>query len=117
MQKTSRTRLLAESAVMIALALVLNFIKFSKLPYGGETTLASMLPILLICIKNGPRWGFLTAFVYSLIQLFLPGQIGIHTLGIIAGSCHIGGYPIRQIICSFGIIIHAFFQTLSPGIC
>lgn len=71
MQKTSRTRLLAESAVMIALALVLNFIKFSKLPYGGETTLASMLPILLICIKNGPRWGFLTAFVYSLIQLFM----------------------------------------------
>ena len=70
MQRT-RTRLLAESAVMLALALVLNFIKFSKLPYGGETTLASMLPILLIGIKNGPRWGWLTAFVYSLIQLFL----------------------------------------------
>ena len=71
MQTKSHTRLLAESAVMIALALVLNFIKFSKLPYGGEATLASMLPILLIGIKNGPRWGFATSFVYSLIQLFM----------------------------------------------
>ncbi|MBR6430908.1 MAG: energy-coupled thiamine transporter ThiT [Oscillospiraceae bacterium] len=68
---TSNVRLLAESAVMIALALVLNMIVFFTLPNGGEVTLFSMLPILLIGIKNGPKWGFGTAFVYSVIQLLL----------------------------------------------
>ena len=51
---TSNVRLLAESAVMIALALVLNMIVFFTLPNGGEVTLFSMLPILLIGIKNVP---------------------------------------------------------------
>ena len=76
MSHSSRTRALTESAVLIALATVLNFIKFTKLPYGGEVTLASMLPILLIGIKNGPKWGFGSAFVYSLIQLLMSiGEI------------------------------------------
>jgi thiamine transporter len=69
--KKTNTRLLAESAVMIALAIVLNMVKFFTLPNGGEVTLFSMLPILLVGIKNGPKWGFGTAFVYSLIQMFM----------------------------------------------
>ena len=69
--KQTKTRLLAESAVMIALAIVLNMVKFFTLPNGGEVTLFSMLPILLVGIKNGPKWGFGTAFVYSLIQMFM----------------------------------------------
>ena len=69
--KQTKTRLLAESAVMIALAIVLNMVKFFTLPNGGEATLFSMLPILLVGIKNGPKWGFGTAFVYSLIQMFM----------------------------------------------
>lgn len=69
--KTTKTRLLAESAVMIALAIVLNMIVFFTLPNGGEVTLFSMLPILFIGIKNGPKWGLGTSFVYSLIQMFM----------------------------------------------
>ena len=69
--KQTKSRLLAESAVMIALAIVLNMVKFFTLPNGGEVTLFSMLPILLVGIKNGPKWGFGTAFVYSLIQMFM----------------------------------------------
>lgn len=68
---TSRTRILTESAIMIALSVVLNFIKFGHLPYGGEVTLASMLPVMLVGIRHGPKWGLGTAFVYSLIQLFM----------------------------------------------
>ena len=71
MKQASKTRLLVESSAMIALAVVLDAIKINSLPYGGSTTLASMLPILLIGLKNGPKWGFGTAFVYSAIQLFL----------------------------------------------
>ena len=76
MSRTNKTEALAESAVMIALSVVLSFIKFTKLPYGGEVTLASMLPVMLVGVKNGPKWGFAAAFVYSLIQLLMSaGEI------------------------------------------
>ena len=80
---TNRTRILTESAIMIALSTVLNFIKFTKLPYGGETTLASMLPVMLVGIMHGPKWGFGTAVVYSFIQLFLSlGEVAAWGLSI-----------------------------------
>lgn len=76
MSRTNKTQALAESAVMIALSVVLSFIKFTKLPYGGEVTLASMLPVMLVGVKNGPKWGFAAAFVYSMIQLLISvGEI------------------------------------------
>ena len=37
--------------------------------FGGGVTIASMLPIVLIAYMFGLRWGFLSSFVYSLIQV------------------------------------------------
>lgn len=68
---SDRTFRLVLSAVMIALATVLSLIKLFPLPLGGSVTLCSMLPILLIGYKYGPKWGVFTGFVYSVIQLLL----------------------------------------------
>ena len=73
MQKRSQTRILAECALCVAIACVLFAIKF-QLPYGGEITAFSMVPILLAAFRNGTKWGLLTAFVYSILQLFLGFQ-------------------------------------------
>ena len=59
------------SAVFVALATVLSFIKVVKMPLGGSVTLLSMLPIVMISVMLGLKWGIGSAFVYSLIQLFL----------------------------------------------
>lgn len=59
------------SAVFVALATVLSFIKVVKMPLGGSVTLLSMLPIVMISVMMGLKWGIGSAFVYSLIQLFL----------------------------------------------
>ena len=59
------------SAVFVALATVLSFIKVVKMPLGGSVTLLSMLPIVMISAMLGLKWGIGSAFVYSLIQLFL----------------------------------------------
>ena len=68
---TSHTRLLCESAIMLALAVVLSQIVFNQLPYGGETTLVSMLPILLIglSIVKVCGWG-LSPLVFVVCILF-----------------------------------------------
>ena len=67
---------LCECAIMIALAIVLDF--FSKgissfiFPdiwvNGGGITL-SMVPLVFIAYRHGNKWGLLTAFVFSGIQI------------------------------------------------
>ena len=70
-QKRSSTNasVLAECAVMLALAFALSYARIFEMPMGGSVTIASMLPIMLISIKYGLATGFATSFVYSLTQL------------------------------------------------
>lgn len=73
--KGPKTKKLVTSAMLIAvataLALVSEMIPFLQLRFGGTLTLASMLPIILISFIYGVKWGLGSAFIYSLIQLFL----------------------------------------------
>ena len=69
----SKTRILLECAIMIALATVLSLIKVLQMPLGGSITAVSMLPIILISFRHGPRWGLLTEFVHSLLQMLIEG--------------------------------------------
>ncbi len=57
------------SAIFIALATGLSFIKIINMPLGGSVTLLSMLPIVMISTMLGLKWGIGSAFVYSLLQL------------------------------------------------
>ncbi|MBQ7172570.1 MAG: energy-coupled thiamine transporter ThiT [Clostridia bacterium] len=71
--KTSNTKKLATSAVLVAMAtaiaMICEFIPVLHLPFGGGFTIASMLPIVLVSYLFGLRWGFLSSFVYSTIQI------------------------------------------------
>ena len=68
MEKT-KTKILTECGILIALAAVLSLIKVFKLPWGGSITLLSMLPICLISIRQGVKTGLFSSFVYAVIQL------------------------------------------------
>ena len=68
-QTKIKTRMLAEGAVMIALATILSFIQIVKFPWGGAITVLSMLPIVFFSLRYGVKSGMGIAFVYSLIQL------------------------------------------------
>ena len=87
--KNTKVRLLTEAAILLALAIVLSFIKIWNMPMGGSVTLLSMLPIMLIAIKNGTAWGVCTAFVFSMFQLVqavIEGNVFPYcgTIGIVA---------------------------------
>lgn len=72
---------MVECAVMVALAFALSWVTLWKMPMGGSVTLASMLPIMFIGIKYGPKIGLGTAFVYSLTQLLqavMQGDVFIY---------------------------------------
>lgn len=68
----SKTRILVECALMIALGTVLANIKIFELPNGGSITLG-MLPIFLFCARWGFGPGLLASITYSLLQLLLDG--------------------------------------------
>ena len=68
----TKTKKITTSAVLIALSSVLMIAsKLIPSPWlqGGSVTLASMVPIILISFINGAKWGVLSGFVFSLIQM------------------------------------------------
>lgn len=69
----THVRALTESAIMLALAVALSYVKLFQLPFDGSITLFSMLPICLIAIKWGLGWGLGTAFTYSWFQILQGG--------------------------------------------
>ncbi len=77
MKKESTVRLV-ESALLIAIAAVIELISKAlglELPFGGTVTLASMFPIVLIAYKYGTRWGLLSGFTYSIVQMLLGVKV------------------------------------------
>ena len=72
MNTKEKTRNITLCAVMIALATVLSLIKFFDAPYGGSVTLGSMVPLIILCVKiRDFRWGLLSCFAFSLLQMIL----------------------------------------------
>ena len=72
MSKTySKTRILVECALMIAIGTVLSNIKFFTMPNGGSITLLSMLPFVLVSFRHGAKWGLFTGFVNACLQMML----------------------------------------------
>ena len=70
-----RTEAITISAIMIAFSVSISAIcavmPFLNLPFGGGFTIASMLPIIIVAYMYGTKWGILTAFVYSVLQMLL----------------------------------------------
>lgn len=64
-----KTKRITLSAVMIALGAVLSFVRIFELPLGGSVTLLSMLPICMISICYGNRWGVFCSLIYVLLQI------------------------------------------------
>ena len=85
----NKTKRLTESAMLIALAVVLELVGrmvIPPMPFGGQLTLVSMLPIVLLSYRHGVKWGLVAGFGYSLVQMalgadtvtaaFQPGYFG-----------------------------------------
>ena len=70
----NKTRRLTESAMLLAIAIVLELVGrtvIPPMPFGGQLTIVCMLPVVLISYRHGVKWGFVAAFTYSLLQMAL----------------------------------------------
>ncbi len=68
----NNTKKITTSALMIALATVLSWIsKIIPAPWlqGGSITFASMVPIIIVSLMHGTKWGLISSFAYAIIQI------------------------------------------------
>jgi len=70
MSNNINTKVLAEVAILVALATVLSFIRFVVFPQGGGVTLASMVPLLILSYRRGWKVGIFACLVYGVIQFY-----------------------------------------------
>lgn len=68
--RQARVDVLAESAVMIALATILNSIKVFTFPEGGSVTMGAMVPILFLALRRGPKVGMTAGAVFGIIDVY-----------------------------------------------
>lgn len=92
------------SAFCVALAFVLSYVKVFRLPLGGSVTLMSMFVISMPAYLFGVRYGFMSGFVYAILQLMQGGTM-LHPLQIFLDY-------ILAFTC-FGIV--AFFRDIKHG--
>lgn len=86
---TNKTKRITESAMLLAVAIVLELVSkmfIPEMPFGGQITLVSMLPIVLISYRHGVKWGLVSGVAYALLEMaigaktvaaaFQPGYFG-----------------------------------------
>ena len=90
---STKTIRLTESAMLLAVSIVLEFISktlIPEMPFGGQLTIVSMLPVVLISYRHGVKWGLVSGVAYAFLQMalgaktvaaaFQPGYFGDGTM-------------------------------------
>lgn len=116
--KPMSTRVMAEGAMMIAVATVLSMIKIIEMPFGGSVTLFSMLPIVLMSYRHGTKWGLMTAFAHSILQLIM----GIKNVGYCATlgaqiACILLDYVIAFSVLGLASFFSHGLKNRTAGVC
>jgi thiamine transporter len=97
-------RVLTESALAIALAFVLSFVKVFEMPFGGSISL-EMVPLILLALRQGPWVGIVAGTVYGLLDLVTPPVFAVHPVQVLLD------YPL-----AFGALgLAGFFQPTVRG--
>ena len=89
----TKTKRLTESAMLLSVAIVLELVSkmfIPEMPFGGQVTLVSMLPVVLISYRHGAKWGLVAGAAYALMEMvigaktvaaaFQPGYFGDGTM-------------------------------------
>jgi thiamine transporter len=119
----SSTKIIAEVVSLVALATVLSYIKIYSFPQGGSITAGSMVPILWLAIRRGPRIGLFAAVVYGCVQLvaepfiYNPIQVLLDypiAFGMLGLAGFLKNHPFIGV--NVGIIGRFFAHFISGGV-
>ena len=102
--KNTKTKMLCEAAIFIAMAEILSLIKLYEFPNGGSVDCA-MVPIILFAVRHGCGWGAGAGLVYGAITYLIGNKFSIDWTTIICD------YFLAYTLLGFG----AGLLPLHPG--
>ena len=124
---TTKTRRLTESAMLLAVAIVLELVSkmfIPEMPFGGQVTLVSMLPVVLISYRHGVKWGLVAGVTYALLEMalgaktvagaFQPGYFGDGTMIVNALIMCVLDYLVAFTVLGLGGLFRK--RIKNPGI-
>ena len=76
------TSVLINSALLLALAVVLEQLRIFHMPQGGSVTAGAMVPLLLIAYRFGVGTGVLAGFAYGMINM-LQNPFVLHPVQVL----------------------------------
>lgn len=122
-----KTKRITESAMLLAVAIVLELISkavIPELPFGGQITLVSMLPVVLISYRHGVKWGLISGVTYALLEMalgaktvtaaFQPGYFGDGVMLVNAITMCVLDYLLAYTMMAFGGVFRN--RIKNPGI-
>ena len=110
MKNVKLSQKLTESGLMLALTTILSIFAIAKLPYGGEITLASMLPMVIVAYRYGFSWGMLTGLTYGIIQMLL----GLNNLSYATSAAAVVAIIVLDYLLAFSSVsIAAVFRRMT----
>jgi thiamine transporter len=71
MSRKWNTKMLTEGGIMIALSILLSYIKVYEAPNGGSVTAGSMIPILFFAMRWGVGPGITVGAVFGILKCIL----------------------------------------------
>ena len=127
---TNKTRRLTESAMLLAVAIVLELVSkmfIPELPFGGQITLVSMLPVVLISYRHGVKWGLVSGVAYAMIEMaigaktvtaaFQPGYFGDGVLILNALIMCVLDYLVAFTVLGLGGIFRDRIENRGMALC
>ena len=121
-----KTKRLTESAMLLAVAIVLELVSklfIPEMPFGGQVTLVSMLPVVLISYRHGVKWGLVSGFAYALLEMalgaktvaaaFQPGYFGDGIVLLNAFTMCVLDYLVAFTVLGLGGVFRNRFEK--PG--
>ena len=126
---STKTRRLTESAMLLAVAIVLELVSkmfIPELPFGGQVTLVSMLPVVLISYRHGVKWGLVAGGGYALLEMalgaktvaaaFQPGYFGDGTMIVNALIMCLLDYLVAFTVLGLGGLFRDRIRSAGAGL-
>ena len=127
---TNKTKRLTESAMLLSVAIVLELVSkmfIPELPFGGQVTLVSMLPVVLISYRHGVKWGLVSGTAYAMIEMaigaktvtaaFQPGYFGDEVLILNALIMCLLDYLVAFTVLGLGGIFRDRIENRGKALC
>ncbi|GAB4285333.1 MAG: energy-coupled thiamine transporter ThiT [Coriobacteriia bacterium] len=105
----SRTRILVEIALTIALAAVLNALKIWRMPQGGTISLV-MLPLFVLAVRRGLVAGLIAGALYGVVDFLVDPFPPVHW------AQYLLDYPVAYLMCGLaGVAAPAWRKAVAIG--